>query len=137
MNDERMFAFEDLQVWHKAIAFAKIVIEKIDQFDAPRKHYRLIEQLESAVVSISSNIAEGKGRFSTKEFLHFLYIARGSLFESVSQLILIHELGWIQKEKLNNKEHIFKYKELAGQLVSWKKEQIFLSEVHSQTFQQT
>ncbi len=99
-KESRMFAFEDLQVWHKAIEFAKIVIKTIDQFDAPRKHYRLIEQLESAVVSISSNIAEGKGRFSTKEFLHYLYSARGSLFETVSQLILIHELGWIEKEKL-------------------------------------
>lgn len=58
------------------MVFADQVIELIDQLDTPRKHYRLFEQLEAAVTSIPMNIAEGKGRES-KEFMHFLYIARG------------------------------------------------------------
>jgi four helix bundle protein len=95
-----MFAFEDLLVWQKAIDFAEVVIKTIDEFEAPRKHYRIIEQLEAAAISISSNIAEGKGRYSKKEFIHYLYISRGSLFETVSLLILIHRLAWISEGKL-------------------------------------
>ena len=60
-NDERMFAFEDLLVWQKSVDFAEAVINTIDQFETPRKHYRIIEQLEAAAISVSSNIAEGKG----------------------------------------------------------------------------
>ena len=99
-DSERMFAFEDLLVWQKAIDFAEVVIKTIDEFEAPRKHFRIIEQLESAAISVSSNIAEGKGRFSKKEFVHYLYIARGSLFETVSLLILIRRLAWISENKL-------------------------------------
>ena len=98
--NKRMFAFEDLLVWGKAIDFAEVVIKTVDQFEAPRKHYRIIEQLESAAISVSSNIAEGKGRFSKKEFIHYLYIARGSLFETVSLLILVRRLTWIGEDKL-------------------------------------
>ena len=99
-DSDRMFAFEDLLVWQKAIDFAEVVIKTIDEFDAPRKHYRIIEQLEASTISVSSNIAEGKGRFSKKEFVHYLYIARGSLFETVSLLILIRRLTWISEDKL-------------------------------------
>jgi four helix bundle protein len=99
-NYERMFAFEDLLVWQKSIDFDEAVIKTIDLFEAPRKHFRLVEQLESASVSVSSNIAEGKGRFSPKEFVHFLYIARGSLFETISLLILVRRLTWISEKKL-------------------------------------
>ena len=99
-DSESMFAFEDLLVWQKAIDFAEAVIKTIDEFETPRKHYRVIEQLESAAISVSSNIAEGKGRFSKKEFIHYMYIARGSLFETVSLLILIRRLAWISESKL-------------------------------------
>ena len=97
----RMFAFEDLLVWQKAIDFAEVVIKTIDDLEAPRNHFRIIEQLEAAAISVSSNIAEGKGRFSKKEFVHYLYIARGSLFETVSLLILIRRLTWISGGKLS------------------------------------
>ena len=52
---EKLFSFEDLKVWQKAVDFAEIVIRAIDAFDAPRKHYRLIEQLESAATSPAMN----------------------------------------------------------------------------------
>jgi four helix bundle protein len=102
VTESRMFAFEDLQVWQKAVDFAETVVKAIDQFEAPRKHYRLIEQLESAVTSIAMNIAEGKGRYSKKEFVHFMYIARGSLFETITILTIIQRIGWISEEKLKD-----------------------------------
>jgi four helix bundle protein len=73
------FSFEDLEVYQKALDFSVSVIDVVDQLDTPRKHYRLIEQLESSSSSIALNISEGKGRYSKKEFRQFLYIARGSL----------------------------------------------------------
>jgi four helix bundle protein len=100
VTESRMFAFEDLQVWQKAVDFAETVVKTIDDFEAPRKHYRLIEQLEAAATSIAMNIAEGKGRYSKKEFIHFMYIARGSLFETITLLTIIQRIGWISEEKL-------------------------------------
>ncbi len=67
------FSFEDLEVWQKAIEFASRVIIISEKIQTDRKHYRLIEQLESASTSIALNIAEGKGRYSKKEFIQFLY----------------------------------------------------------------
>ncbi len=99
-NDGNLFSFQDLKVWQKAVVFAEKVIRSVDDFDAPRKHYRLIEQLESASTSVAMNIAEGKGRQSTKEFIQFLYIARGSLFEVVTLLIIMQKVGWIDVEKV-------------------------------------
>lgn len=97
----RKFAFEDLLVWQKAVDFAENVIKLIDIWDAPRKHYRLIEQLEASATSIAMNIAEGKGRYSQKEFLRFLYIARGSIFETVTLMIIMNRMDWISKESIN------------------------------------
>jgi four helix bundle protein len=96
-TDDNVFAFQELVVWQKSVAFAERVIRTIDEIDAPRKHYRLIEQLESASTGVAMNIAEGKGRQTTKEFIQFLYIARGSLFEVVTLLIIFHHLGWLKK----------------------------------------
>jgi four helix bundle protein len=85
-------------VWQKAVLFAEKVIRTIDKLQTPRKHYRLIEQLESASTSVAMNIAEGKGRQTTKEFIQYLFIARGSLFEVVTLLIIFQRLNWIKKE---------------------------------------
>lgn len=82
--------------------FANKVISVIEDMNTNRKHYRLLEQAKSAVTSISLNIAEGKGRFSKKEFVQFLYIARGSLYEVVTLAIIFHERGWITDETLSS-----------------------------------
>ena len=87
--------YKDLLVWQKAMEFANAVINLAGNLETPQKHYRLIEQLESAVTSIPMNIAEGKGRISQKEFVHFLYIARGSLYETLTLLELFHMRQWI------------------------------------------
>jgi len=95
------FAFEDLEVWQRAIDFANKVINLTEEIITDRKHYRLIEQLESASTSVALNIAEGKGRYSKKEFIQFLYIARGSLYETITLLIIFHKRGWIRNEQLD------------------------------------
>jgi len=103
-DDGNLFSFQELKVWQKAVDFAEVVIRVIDELDTPRKHYRLIEQLESASTSVAMNVAEGKGRQSTREFIQFLYIARGSLFEVVTLLIILQRVGWIGDEKVRELE---------------------------------
>ena len=93
------FGHEDLEVWNKAIEFAVEVIDTVDNISTGREHYRLLEQIEASVTSIAMNIAEGKGRFSKKEFVKFLYISRGSLYETMTLLEIFRRKGWISKEK--------------------------------------
>jgi len=106
------FAFEDLEVWQKSVDFANKVISFAEEIKTDRKHFRLIEQLEAASTSIALNIAEGKGRYSKKEFAQFLYIARGSLYETITLLIIYHQRGCISEENLDKSkalgEHIGK-----------------------------
>ena len=92
------FAFEELKVYQKALDFAVAVIDVIDGVGTPRRHYRLIEQLEASCTSVSLNIAEGKGRQHKKEFRQFLYIARGSLYETVTMLKIFQRKNWLTLE---------------------------------------
>ena len=80
------FAYENLEVWNKAVDFAVEVIDTVENISTGRKHYRLLEQIEASSTSIAMNIAEGKGRFSKKEFVQYLYISRGSLYETMTLL---------------------------------------------------
>ena len=64
--ETKRFAFEDLEVWQKSVDFANKVISFAEEIKTDRKHYRLIEQLESASTSVALNIAEGKGGYSKK-----------------------------------------------------------------------
>jgi len=93
------FAYEDLEVWDKAVEFAVTVINTVEEISTDRKHYRLLEQIESSSTSISMNIAEGKGRYSKKEFTHYLYIARGSLYETMTLLQIFRRIGWISESR--------------------------------------
>ena len=101
---EQQVAYRDLKVWQKSMLFANQVILVIDEMDTPRKHYRLIEQLESAATSVPMNIAEGKGRNSKKEFIHFLYISRGSIYEALTLLEIFKQQNWLSEEKYNKLE---------------------------------
>ena len=85
------FGFEELEVWRKAIDFADYVIHLTENIETNRRHFRLVEQLEAASASIAMNIAEGKGRYSKKEFIQFLYISRGSLYECITLLIIFQK----------------------------------------------
>jgi four helix bundle protein len=80
---EYLFPFEKLDVWQLALELASTVLNLLEPLPSNR-HIRLISQMESAAVSPAQNIAEGKGRQYKKEFIQFLHIAQGSLFEIVT-----------------------------------------------------
>jgi len=89
------FGYEDLDVWNRAVDFAVKVIELVETVDTGRRHYRLFEQIEASSTSVSMNLAEGKGRNSKKEFVQFCYIARGSLYETMTLLEIFRRKKWI------------------------------------------
>ena len=91
-------SYKDLIVWQKSIEFAILVIDLAEKLSQSKRHFRLIAQLEAAVTSIPMNIAEGKGRNSTKEYRHFLMIARGSLYETMTILEIFRLKGWVSQE---------------------------------------
>ena len=87
--------YEELIVWQKAMLLAKLVY-RIQKQLPKEEVYGLGDQMRRAVVSIPSNIAEGFGRESDKEFKHFLSIARGSLFEVKTQMQLAESLEYLE-----------------------------------------
>jgi len=89
-----MDSYRDLTAWQKAKVLALDVYVCTRKF--PRDEiYGLTSQMRRAAVSVPSNIAEGKGRYSIKELVQFLYRARGSLLELETQLEIAHELTYL------------------------------------------
>lgn len=82
-TERYVFPFEKLEVWQEAIALADFILELLEQIPQ-NKHLRLVSQMAAAATSIAQNIAEGKGRQHRKEFLQYLSIAQGSLYETVT-----------------------------------------------------
>ena len=94
------FQFERLEVWQKSKQLVMNTYRMLEKF--PKyEQYALCDQLRRAVISIPSNIAEGNGRTSVKEQIHFLEIAFGSLMEVYCQLNIASELGYISVEEFN------------------------------------
>lgn len=91
-----MKSFRELDVWNKAMELTDLVYEIASKLPQSEK-YALGDQIRRAVVSIPSNIAEGFGRDSHKDFAHFLSIARGSLYEVDTQLEIALRRGYIKK----------------------------------------
>lgn len=85
--------YGDLIVWQKAKTLVKLVYVAVKNFPADER-YALGDQIRRAVVSIPSNIAEGNGRTSNKDYAHFLSIARGSLYETMTQLEIAKDLWY-------------------------------------------
>ncbi|MEJ2690865.1 MAG: four helix bundle protein [Deltaproteobacteria bacterium] len=113
------FGYEKLDVWQEAIDWACKVISKVDCLETPRNHYRLVEQLEAAAASVSMNIAEGKGRFSKREFVHYLYIARGSLYETSTLLEIFCRLRWFDEVNLRKiSEHAVQIGKMLNSLIN-------------------
>ena len=85
-------SYQDLEVWRKSIELAEMVYRVSASFP-PDERFGMTSQLRRAAVSIAANIAEGAERHGTREFLHFLGIASGSLAETETFLILAQRLG--------------------------------------------
>lgn len=94
------YSFEKLRVWQEAKELVVKVYKLLDKFPNFEK-YALCDQLRRAIVSVPSNIAEGSGRTSLKEQIHFIEIAYGSLMESYNQLIIAVDLNYINDESLD------------------------------------
>ncbi len=94
------FRFQDLDIWHKAkdlaVKFHKIA-DKLEQ----RKFFRYAEQLRAAGLSVSNNIAEGSGSIHPREFDQFLNIARRSLFENASMVLVFHAMELLEDIEKN------------------------------------
>ena len=94
------YAFENLEVW-KESRLLVLMIYRIQNTFPSFERFGLGDQIRRAVVSVSSNIVEGNARYSTKEQIHFIEIAIGSLMEVYCQLILAHDLEYITATQLS------------------------------------
>ena len=93
-------AFVDLRVWQAAMDLTFQIYRETSNF--PRNEtYGLTQQMRRAAVSVPSNIAEGKGRRTAKDFSQFLFQARGSLLELQTQAMIAKRLGYLPEERAN------------------------------------
>ncbi len=91
MNNDH-FRFEDMEIWQRALDVSMPVFDISDSLE-DRKKYRFAEQLRAAMLSVSNNMAEGSGSTSDADFANFLNIARRSIFEVASMLLVFHHRG--------------------------------------------
>ena len=89
--------YKELQIWQKGMGLAKSVYLLTETLPAPER-YGLISQMRRAAISVPSKIAEGQARQGSKEFLHFLSHATGSLAELDTQMLLSIDLGFCKEE---------------------------------------
>lgn len=92
-DGDKVRHYKELKIWQKARALTKAVYQLSARFP-PEERYGLSAQMRSAAVSVPSNIAEGQARTGTREFLHFLSHASGSLAELETQILLSVDLGY-------------------------------------------
>ncbi|MDR0872783.1 MAG: four helix bundle protein [Prevotellaceae bacterium] len=90
--------FEDLEIWKEGMRISITIYDLLKNC----KDFSLKDQMQRAAVSIPSNIAEGFERQTNKEFIHFLFIAKGSCGELRTQLYLTKKLNYIEKENVDN-----------------------------------
>ena len=100
-----MGSYKDLLAWQKSIALAKTVYQLTADYPSDER-FGLVNQMRRCSVSIPSNIAEGHGRGTDNELVHFLYISLGSSNELDTQLTISFELSFIDKEKYKEIEQL-------------------------------
>jgi four helix bundle protein len=107
LSDNRIMPlrdYRDLRVWLASIELAQLVYASSARF--PRvERFGLTSQVRRAAVSVASNIAEGQGRSSVREFLRFLDIARGSLAEVDTHFIIAERLGYVTPGQTRSLQH--------------------------------
>ena len=96
--ERKIKSYRDLVAWQKARTLVKKVYQLTSAFPVVER-FGLVSQMDRAAVSIPSNIAEGYGRATTQDYLHFLRIARGSAYELDTQLVLAEDLGLCTEAK--------------------------------------
>lgn len=92
-------SYRDLKVWQKAMDLA-VLIYRLSESFPKQEQYGLTSLIRRAVVSIPSNIAEGRAKHSTRDFMRFVHIAYGSTAEVETQLILAHRLNYISSQEM-------------------------------------
>src|SRR5688572_18536850 len=92
--------YRDLIVWQKSMQFVTRVYRSTERFPKAEM-FALSVQIRRPVVSVPSNIAEGQGRSSVKEFAHHLSFAYGSLMETETQLQIAANLGYIEQNEVD------------------------------------
>jgi len=95
-----MYHFEKLEIWQKAMGLVDAIYLISENFPAKEK-FALTDQIRRSTISIPTNIAEGAGRSTKKDFLKFLTITRGSLYETVTLLMIANRRGYIGEVKYN------------------------------------
>jgi four helix bundle protein len=100
-----MHHFKELKVWQKSIDLVTELYIRLKDLPKDEK-YGLSSQMKRSANSVPSNIAEGAGRNSQKEFKYFLSVAKGSLNELQTQLIVSQKLNFITQEDLNTLEEM-------------------------------
>ena len=93
--------FRDLLIWQKGMQLVKEVY-KLTRTFPKSEDFNLSSQMKRASVSIPSNIAEGFGRSTKKDFQRFLYIALGSIFELQTQIIISYEQDYINQQQYDS-----------------------------------
>lgn len=93
-------SYAELIAWQKVMDLVQVVYETVKNF--PKEAiYGLTGQLKRAAISVPSNIAEGQGRKSTREFIHHLSIAYGPLMEVETQILIAARLGYLSRQDAN------------------------------------
>jgi len=111
------YRYQDLMVWQKAKAFASEIYRATEPFPKTEIH-GLTSQLRRAAVSVASNIAEGQGRLTKREFCHFFGQARGSLLELEAQLSISLDLHFLEEDKFHDlQQRSFEVRRLLNGLI--------------------
>ena len=97
--------FRQLKVWQKAMDLT-IEIYSLVKYLPREETYALSDQMRRAVISIPSNIAEGQGRYSDKEYVRFLSVARGSLWELLTQIEICERLNYFGEAQTQNSKSL-------------------------------
>ena len=117
-----MFTFENLEVWKRSKNLVVNVYDLLKSFPSFER-FSMCDQIRRSILSVPSNIAEGSGRSSLKEKVHFIEIAYGSLMEAYCQLLVAVDLNYIPLEKVDQMKKEFEYisKMLIGLRATFKK----------------
>jgi four helix bundle protein len=93
--------FEDINAWQEARVLTNMIFESIKENKAMERNFRFKDQITSSAISIMANIAEGFSRKSNKEFIQFLFIAKGSISELQSHIYVARDQAMMTSDKFD------------------------------------